>query len=162
MKPSKYALPEIERRWLVRDEFLAGLAAGPYRIVEDLYVEATLLRVRSIREADGETIYKLCKKYGRRDSLANPITNIYLTEAEHLALDALPGARVRKHRYALPEGAAIDVYPPPLALAIFEMEFDSEQAAADYIAPELAGMEVTGDIAYSGAALALRSAQARR
>ena len=159
MKPPKYSLPEIERRWLVLDAFRAELASRPYRIIEDVYLEGTLLRLRSMREPDGETIYKLCKKYGRRDSLANPVTNIYLSEAEHLALGALPGACVRKHRHAMPDGA-IDIYPPPLSLAIFEMEFDSEAAAAEYVPPHFAGPEITDDIAYSGLALALRCAQA--
>jgi len=161
MKPPKYSLPEIERRWLVPDTGLAQLASRPYRIIEDVYVAGTLLRLRVVREPDGETIYKLCKKYGRRDALANPITNIYLTEEEHLVLSALPGACVRKRRHAMPEGA-IDVYPAPLSLAIFEMEFDSEQAAANYIPPSFAGAEITDDdIAYAGDALALRFAQAR-
>lgn len=151
----KYALPEIERRWLVPDTFLASLADQPFRIVEDIYIERTRLRLRVVHAPTGGTVYKLCKKYGRREALANPMTNIYLSEDEYRVLRALGGAQVRKRRYAM-DGGSIDVYLSPVSLGIFEIEFDSEQQANDYIPPSFVGKEVTDDDAYSGASLAKR------
>jgi len=155
MKPPKYSLPEIERRWLVEPSRLPQLTRLPCRRIEDSYIEQSLLRLRRIEAPDGEVLYKLCKKYGRGDTLANPITNLYLSPDEYLALRALPGLRVHKQRYAV-EGGAIDIYLSSPALAIFEIDFDSEQAAADYVPPHFAGREITHDSAYSGAALAAR------
>ena len=153
MDRPKYSLPEIERRWLVPAAFLDGLAGQPHRVIEDVYIERTRLRLRAIHEPDGRVAYKLCKKYGRSDSLAQPITNIYLSGDEYLALLALGGSRVRKQRYAVADGA-IDVYLSPVPLGIFEIEFPSEQAAAAYVPPRFVGREVTDDMDYSGASLA--------
>lgn len=149
----KYSLPEIERRWLVPASFLAELAGQPHRIVEDVYIEGTRLRLRAIHEPDGQVTYKLCKKYGRSDSLANPITNIYLSRDEYLVLRALAGSHARKRRYTV-EGGGVDVYLSPAPLVIFEIEFSSEQAAAAYVPPRFVGREITNDMDYSGASLA--------
>lgn len=157
MNQPKYSLPEIERRWLVHAWYLDELAGLPCRIIEDVYVDGSLLRLRSIRAPDGEVIYKLCKKYGRRGALSNPITNIYLSRDEYLALRVLPGSRVVKHRHTV-AGGAVDLYPASPPLAIFEIDFDSEQAATGYLPPPFAGEEVTDNTAYSGAALAMRFA----
>ncbi|MGO4701282.1 hypothetical protein [Dyella sp. 2RAB6] len=161
MKQPKYSQAEIERRWLVAPPYLAELADQAYRIIDDRYIERSLLRLRRIEAADGEVVYKLCKKYGRADALPNPITNIYLSQDEYLTLSALPGTPVRKQRYAV-EGGAIDVYPSSPPLAIFEIDFDSEQAAANYTPPPFTGVEITDDSAYSGAALAARFATRTR
>jgi len=155
MKLPKYSLAEIERRWLVQAGYLAELADHPYRLIEDIYIEQSLLRLRRIQAADGEVTYKLCKKYGRGDSLSNPITNIYLSQDEYLALCALPGVHIRKHRHAV-EGGAIDLYPSTPPLAIFEIDFDTGQAAANYLPPRFVADEITDDSSWSGAALATR------
>ena len=155
MNLPKYALAEIERRWLVPEAYLAVLAGQPCRLIEDTYIEGTLLRLRAVHGPDGDTVYKLCKKYGRRDTLANPMTNIYLSEHEYRLLRALGGAQARKHRYAV-EGGSVDVYLSPVSLALFDIEFDDEQRAREYVPPSFVGKEVTDDVAYSGAALAAR------
>jgi len=152
----KYSLPEIERRWLVSPTFLAALDGVPHRIVEDLYIEGTHLRLRKMVNTSGETAYKFCKKYGRSTSLANPITNIYLSEEEYRTLSALKGKRTCKRRYAIADGS-IDVYEGISTLAIFEVEFESESDAMNYAPPDFAGDEVTDHASYSGAALASRT-----
>lgn len=157
MSLPKYALAEIERRWLVPETYLARLTGQPCRVIEDTYIDGTLLRLRAVHGPDGETVYKLCKKYGRRDALANPITNIYLSEHEYRLLCALGGAQARKHRYAV-EGGSVDVYLSPVSLALYEIEFDAEQSAREYVPPSFVGNEVTDDDAYSGASLAARRA----
>lgn len=152
----KYSLAEIERRWLVPSDFLSRLESLPYRIVEDLYIANTRLRLRKMSGASDEPIYKLCKKYGRGASLVNPITNIYLSEEEYQVFSALAGARVSKRRHAV-AGGSIDVYPGADAVAIFEMEFDSESDAKRYVPPDFEGDEVTDLAQYSGVALASRA-----
>lgn len=157
MQPPRYSLMEIERRWLVPAPSPAELATLPCRVIEDTYLDGTRLRLRSIRAPDGTVIHKLGKKYGRAGASSQPITNIYLSPEEYQVFCALPGARVVKQRYAVERGA-IDLYPSPLSLAVFEIEFASEQEAADYAPPEFVGEEITGEGAYSGAALAARYA----
>lgn len=157
MQPPKYALAEIERRWLVRVPCPLDLAALPFRDIEDTYLDGTLLRLRRVCEPGGTVIHKLCKKYGDSGASSQPITNIYLSPDEYRLLSALPGTRVAKRRHAV-AGGAIDVYPAPLALAVFEIEFATEQAAADYVPPAFAGDEITGRADCSGAALAARFA----
>lgn len=158
LEPPKYSLPEIERRWLVPDAFLDTLADAPYRVIDDTYIDHTLLRLRAIRAPDGSVVYKLCKKYGRRHALANPMTNLYLSADEYRVLSALGGARISKRRYAV-AGGSVDVYRSPAPLGIFEIEFASESLAVDYVPPAFVGREITDDDRYSGAALATRQAR---
>lgn len=156
MATPKYSLAEIERRWLVSPDFLSNLERLPYRVVEDLYIANTRLRLRKMSSPTGEPVYKLCKKYGRDASLANPITNIYLSEDEYRVFSVLDGARISKRRYAV-AGGSIDVYAGGEAIAIFEMEFDSESDAVGYVPPAFTGEEVTDRAQYSGASLASRA-----
>ena len=153
MRQPKYSQKEIERRWIVAPHHLAAYENKPYRDIEDTYINETMLRLRKVTDPVGVVTYKLCKKYGRDGSLINPITNIYLSEAEYLLLSALHGLHVSKRRYAAAEGV-LDIYPGPLRMAVFEIEFDSDQAAAIYDPPAFAGEEVTDNPAYSGLALA--------
>jgi hypothetical protein len=146
----KYSLPEVERRWLVDVALLGPLDGMPYREIEDRYLEGTRLRLRKAVDLQGQIVLKLGKKYGPRDSV-EPITNIYLTAAEHSMLSALPGRTLRKRRYSL-LGGAIDVYGEQRA--IFEMEFMSLPEAQRYVPPAFAVREVTHDPAFSGANLA--------
>lgn len=157
MTHPKYSLMEIERRWLVSADFLIELESLPHRVVEDLYIEGTQLRLRKMSGSSGEVVYKFCKKYGRVASLANPMTNIYLSEVEYRTLAMLKGKSICKRRYAV-AGGSIDVYPGLPAVAIFEVEFASEGDAAGYLPPQFVHDEVTHDAQYSGVALASRVA----
>lgn len=152
----KYAIPEIERRWLVDPKALGPLDEAPRWIVEDLYLAGTRLRLRAMIDPAGGTIHKLGKKYGRGEALGEPITNLYLSESEHALLLRLPGARSRKRRYHI-AGGSLDVYERPGAsagIAVFEREFELEAVARAYVPPGFVTREITGDPAYSGAALA--------
>src|SRR4051812_2939775 len=96
----KYALLELERRFLVREELLPDLSALPCKVVEDRYLDAGRMRLRKITpKGGGAVIYKLCKKYGMTGACAEPITNIYLTEAEYVSVRCLPGRDLMKRRY---------------------------------------------------------------
>lgn len=152
----KYAQWEIERRWLVEPRAVESLELGPPREIEDVYLPGTGLRLRKLSEAGAPPVFKLCKKYGKSVGRSEAITNLYLTEAEYTLLrSALDGQRVRKVRRAV-AGGSLDLYPGAPSLAVFEIEFDSEDAAATYVPPDFVTVEVTTHPAYSGASLAGR------
>lgn len=150
----KYSLPEIERRWLVDLEAVGDLGDLPHFELEDLYLAGTRLRLRSMAWTDKDPVYKLCKKYGRRPELSEPITNLYLGETEYRLLARLPGRRLRKRRYRI-GGGSLDVFEHPHAgLAIFEREFEDEARARSFRPPDFVTREITGDPRHSGATLA--------
>ena len=156
MKP-KYALLEIERRWLV-SEIPVGEDAPPV-LITDKYIHGTRLRLRRVDTPEGATIFKFCKKYGTGRGAAEPITNLYLNSDEHALLDQLPGIEVTKRRFRLAAGA-IDVYDrADDALCIFEIEFENLTAARAFVPPGFTGREITEDDTLSGLALAQRVGQ---
>ncbi|MFU8814758.1 MAG: hypothetical protein ACNA7W_05400 [Pseudomonadales bacterium] len=152
METPKYSNLEIERRWLV-DLSAVDLTGAPARDIHDLYIAHSRLRLRRISAPEG-LVFKLCKKYGKRTPLSEPITNLYLTEHEYHSLSALPGYRTRKRRYALPCGS-LDVYlEPSNGPAILEVEFADELAAGQFEPPAFVTREITSDPAFSGASIA--------
>ena len=148
----KYSRPEIERRWLA-DLAAIDLGGIPFREIDDLYIADSRLRLRRI-SGPHELVFKLCRKYGKRTLFSEPIANLYLSEHEYRLLARLPGNRARKRRYAL-QGGSLDVYlEPNRDMAVFELEFDDEGSATEYVPPAFVTREVTNETAYSGAALA--------
>jgi CYTH domain-containing protein len=148
----KYSLMEIERRWLV-DLSAIDLEAVSFREIDDLYIGASRLRLRKV-VGPGTVAFKLGKKYGKRSSLSEPITNLYLTESEYRQFADLPGLRVTKRRYAIARGS-LDVYiAPNSGLGVFEIEFESERAAQEFSPPPFVTREVTNDAEFTGASLA--------
>lgn len=150
----KYSIAEVERKWLVESAALGSLEGKPYFEIEDLYIAGTLLRIRKMERAGSPAVFKLCKKYGKASALSEPVTNLYLSENEYrLLVSQLGGNALRKRRYSV-AGGALDIYPDSRLGAIFEIEFQSEAEAERYVPPPFARQEVTGNEAYSGAALA--------
>jgi CYTH domain-containing protein len=150
----KYALVEIERRWLVDLAAVEALGSRPFREIDDLYIAGSRLRLRRVTGPGAEITFKLAKKYGRCGPFSEPITNLYLTEQEYERLSGLPGERARKRRYSV-SGGSLDVYLEPVAgLAVFEIEFRDERTAELYEPPSFAMREITHDAALTGAALA--------
>jgi len=153
----KYSLPELERRWLVREGAMPALASAPRRIIEDKYIRGGRLRLRAVFADGAEPIYKLGKKYGREGSSPEEVVSVYLSEQEHESLLVLPGAYLRKARYSV-QGGALDVLEHPCpGFTIFEVEFPSQSAASAYVPPPFVGEEVTFNASYSGYALAQRA-----
>lgn len=164
----KYSKLENERRFLVLKA--PNLAGAPYRLVEDLYLEAGRLRLRRI--TDEETVQrKLCKKYGGDDPVSAPVTNLYLSEVEYAVFEGLPGWRLRKRRYRL-DGYSLDVFEGALSgLMLAEVEAESRGAVLALSPPSWAAAEVTADPFFTGGnlcristaelATALSSAQSR-
>ena len=153
----KYSLPEIERRWLIREGAIPALTSAPRRIIEDKYLQGGRLRLRAVFAEGLDPMYKLGKKYGREGLSPEQVVSIYLTGQEYESLLALPGASLRKARFSV-GGGSLDVLEHPSAgLAIFEVEFPSQSAASAYVLPPFVGEEVTFDATYSGYALAQRA-----
>ena len=152
MSRPKYALPEIERRWLVERELARPLLNGRSVKITDTYLTNTRLRLRRVVDAEGTTVFKLCRKYGDRQGPVESITNLYLDAAEYALLTGLPGDRVVKQRYRQGAGS-IDVYGQN-ALHVFEIEFAAVNLALRYKPPAFVGQEITDDPNYSGLMLA--------
>jgi CYTH domain-containing protein len=156
----KYSVVETERRWLVDLAAVGELGGAPHRDIEDRYIADSRLRLRRVAHADGSVVYKLAKKYGPRSVGVEPVTNIYLTRLEHEWLSVLPAAVILKRRYRV-AGGVLDVHRRPRAgLAIFEMEFVDDAASREYQPPPFVTREITGELAFSGAALAVPGAPA--
>jgi CYTH domain-containing protein len=146
----RYAIAEIERRWLVDATAVADLALVPFRRYEDLYIDGSRLRLRKITEPNGSRIFKLSKKYGKRSVLSEPITTLYLDEAEYDRLRHLPGSPASKRRYTI-AGGSLDVYEQPIpGFVVFELEFENEEAARNYQPPPFVTREITAEAGYSG------------
>jgi CYTH domain-containing protein len=146
----RYAIPEIERRWLVDVAQVGDLADVPFRLFEDLYIHESRLRLRKITESNGNVVFKLGKKYGRSSALSEPITTLYLDENEYQMLSVLAGHRSSKRRYII-AGGSLDVYQRPASgPTIFELEFASESLARQYRPPSFVMREITNESAYSG------------
>jgi CYTH domain-containing protein len=154
----KYAHVERERRWLVDATRLRELDLASAVAIEDRYIEGTRLRLRTMRSAEGETVFKLTKKYASDDPLARPIVTAYLSEAEHAVLAALPAAPLNKHRFRIAgdrQGFAIDRFEGPLrGLLLAEIELDREVDLRALLPPAWAVREVSHDPRYDGANLA--------
>ena len=149
----KYSAAEIERRWLVHLPQVGSLTALSRREIEDLYIAGTHMRLRKVSAESGVVIFKLGKKYGKGDGFSEQVVSVYLTEEEYRVMAAMPGAIVKKSRYAI-AGGALDVYQDPNSgLAVFEVEFQSETAATNYTPPSFISQEITHNEQHSGFAL---------
>ena len=152
----KYAKLENERRfWVAAPPDLSGARV---RLIEDLYLADSRLRLRAITHFDSaEPEFKLCKKYGSDDPTSGPIVNIYLSPAEHTMLATLPGRPLRKRRYTVNHngrGFSVDLFEGALAgLVMCEAEADSAEAIRAVAFPPWAAREVTDDAFFSGGAL---------
>ena len=150
----KYSAIEIERRWLVDLAAVGDLSSAAFREIEDLYVSGSRLRLRKVSDLNGEVIFKFGKKYGKRSPASEAVTNLYLSEAEHHQLAALPGLVTLKRRYTV-AGGALDIYHQPRSgLAIFEVEVEDEASAQAYRPPHFVTREITSDAEFSGFAVA--------
>ena len=150
----KYARPEYERRFLLSDiPDLSGLAS---RLIEDLYLDGTRLRLRKIISEDGDEQYKLCKKYPGPSANPLAIVNIYLTSQEYDLLSALNGKGIRKRRYNIASSPlCLDVFEGQLAgLVLCEIEAESVASLEAHTLPHWIGRDVSDDPFFTGGNLA--------
>jgi hypothetical protein len=136
----KYARLEVERRFLL--DALPDLAGARVLRITDRYVHGTRLRLRVVHEGDS-VLRKLGQKVPRSTS-TNEHTTLYLDEAEHALLRALPADELSKTRYVL-DGWSFDEHATGLLLA------ETEGLAEPWF-PYV--REVTEDPAFTGGVLA--------
>ncbi len=150
----KYARPEYERRFLVCN--IPDLSETAFRVIEDLYLDDTRLRLRKITHHDGVMQYKLCKKYPSEGNDPLAIVNIYLTSQEYDLLSTLAGKVVRKKRYDIVASAhCIDVFEDHLAgLVLCEFEAESAAGLETFALPPWIGRDVSDDPFFAGGCLA--------
>jgi CYTH domain-containing protein len=160
-KASKYALVERERRFLLRTR-PPGDAVRRVRI-EDRYLSGTRLRLRRATDlATGRVERKLAQKVPAADGGPGLITNLYLSEAEYVALAGIPGLMLRKTRSSVPP-FGVDEFEGPLAgLVLAEVEFDDADEELAFAAPSRVVSEVTRDERFTGGRLATTSADELR
>jgi CYTH domain-containing protein len=154
----KYAKLENERRFLVTPDAGPDLTGAQFRLIEDLYLDDSRLRLRATTDSvTGIRELKFCKKYGSDDPVSGPITNLYLTEAEHALLAVLPGARIAKRRYRVEAGGrsfGLDVFLGALeGLRLCEAEAETREAALAVAFPAWTRREVTHDPFFTGGSL---------
>jgi CYTH domain-containing protein len=152
---------EHERRFLVEGDAWKDGGPLPSRLIEDLYLRNTALRIRVITELDGTRVLKLSKKYPSESRSSRYMTTMLLDPAEHALLDALPGHRLRKRRHYRIHDAhkfCIDVFERTLAgLVLCEVEADTAAELVAIAMPPWVTREVTDDPSYDGGQLAGRS-----
>jgi hypothetical protein len=161
---SKYARPERERRWLLRQA--PDGRTEPAQIV-DRYIDGTHLRLRRVDEPTGATVYKLGQKL--RPVVGDPslvmLTNIYLDAHEYELFSTLPAQSLLKRRYRTRLGgraAVLDAFDGELSgLVLLEIELDDGPDQPPVTPPDGA-VEVTHDDRFSGGSLAGTSADQLR
>ena len=166
MADPKYSLPENERRFLV--ESLDAIELDTHRCtrLRDVYIDGTRTRLRSATSADGEVVYKLCKKYPTDDPYSGAMVNIYLTSSEYSVYSALPGTTITKRRYAVPVAGtafSVNVFEDELAgLVLCVAEQPTRAEVSSLVFPPWATHEVTEDDFFTGGHLSRISARELR
>lgn len=148
----KYAVVEHERRFRV-----SGVPEGVVgtKEISDRYIESTRLRLREVRELDGEVIRKLGHKVRLSQGPAEvACTNFYLSDQEWSVLVALPARSLRKKRHVVQRDGwtvAVDEHEDGALIA----EIDDGDAPSTAVPDWLAILEdVSGDERWTGTSLA--------
>lgn len=138
---------EIERKFLVKKlpEDLSGYRC---RLIEQGYLSTNpVVRIRK----DNNSYYLTYKGKGHivREEYNLPLTE----EAYHHLLSKADGNIITKKRYEIPDGTGktieLDIFEGVFEGTILaEVEFDSEEEAADYIPPNWFGRDVSTDKEY--------------
>jgi hypothetical protein len=154
---SRFARPELERRWLLR----SPPPGEPSRIVEieDRYLPGPELRLRRMTRSDGGVEHKLTQKVPAPDGGPGALTTIYLTAEQAVSLHELRAYVLRKQRRSFPP-YGVDVFAGPLeGLVLAEAEESTPEALAAVPDPPGAVAEVTRDVRFTGGLLAVTSAE---
>jgi CYTH domain-containing protein len=152
----KYSRIERERRHLLPSA--PERAANSTRIIIDLYVANSTLRLRKIENPDGTFEYKFGQKKAI-DAYRREMTTLYITHTEFELLSVLPGKRLVKERYPFTseEGVnyEINVFRGENeGLVLAEIEFDTDEGLRAHSSAPSEWIEVTDDARYDGGNLA--------
>jgi adenylate cyclase len=149
-------MAEIERKFIVPDPPQGVLGRGS--AIQQGYLSIEPVEVR-IRSRDGEAHELTVKSLG---GLARTEVELALTRDQFDELWPLVGAVIEKTRYVTDQDGRtleVDVYGGKLdGLVVAEVEFPSEREATSFVPPEWLGREVTTDLRFRNAALAIASA----
>jgi len=155
----KYMAVERERRWLCRQVPIERVTQ--IDDITDLYVTGTQLRLREARPTDARPSLRRLTRKSDADRHTRLITSLYLSVEEFdLLKSLLPGRRIVKRRYRIQSEQglwlAVDEFKQDLAgLILAEAEFESDAALRAFPSPDFVDHEVTEDLRYTGAQLAL-------
>jgi CYTH domain-containing protein len=148
----KYAVVERERRFLLASlpEFIVAT-----KEIVDRYVTGTRLRLREVREDDGNVVRKLGHKVRISEGPGEvACTNFYLNDQEWALLGALPAQVLRKKRHVVDRDGlivAIDEHEDGTLIA----EIDDRDRPSRFVPEWLDIVEdVSGDERWTGASLA--------
>lgn len=138
---------EIERKYLLKT--LPDLETYEFHKIEQAYLcTSPVVRVRR----EDETYYMTYKGGGM---MAREEYNLPLNQESYQHLkEKADGNVIGKTRYLIPLGkeglvAEVDVFDPPFApLILAEVEFETEEQANAFVAPEWFGEDVTFDGRY--------------
>lgn len=154
---TKYSVPELERRFLLRE--LPPGVSDPRRI-RDRYLKGSRLRLRIVEDLDGQVLERKLghkRRIDEADPAATHHTSMYLDEAEAALLADLPGRSLVKVRWTIgTDGgrAAGDVFEGELeSLIMLEAEFRTYEERAAFRPPAWVRQEVTHREEFSGGAL---------
>jgi CYTH domain-containing protein len=126
------------------------------RRITDRYIEGTNLRLRELKDDDSPPVFKLTQKIPAPASAAQQgyITTMYLDRDTHEQLSQLSAKVLAKVRYSVPP-FGIDVFEGVLeGLVLAEAEFNSAAEANALTIPDFIAHEVSGDVRFTGGALA--------
>jgi adenylate cyclase len=150
---------EIERKFLVAQSWSPPADIEPKPIRQGYLTDSgsgTEVRVRAHGPRKLMTVKRSRSASGSsvRDEIEFEVPDKVFDELWQLS----EGQRVEKLRYDIPVGehtATVDVYVDRHdGLRVVEVEFDSEEAAADFQPPDWFGPDVSGDPRYSNRLLA--------
>lgn len=155
----KYSLIEFERRWLVKKDMIPDISVLEKILITDKYFPDTRMRLREMTNTQkGETVYKLTKKYGKITDSSEPLTTIYLFQAEFDLLNRLDGYGLKKTLYRFPYSGnifLIEFFSFPITdLILAEAESQSEKELSQLILPDFISKEITTDKNFEGYSIA--------
>ncbi|HXD32410.1 MAG TPA: hypothetical protein VN643_14915 [Pyrinomonadaceae bacterium] len=158
--PSKYAVVERERRYLLKDLPEGLERTSPHVQITDNYISGTRLRLRKTRDPrTNKWVVKFTQKYAPdpADLSRTLITNSYLNPAEYEVLSIFEANEIRKNRYVFDfEGRkfGVDMFLGDLlGLVLAEVSFDSDDEVENFPVPTFALADVTNNETFSGGKL---------
>ncbi|MCR5527350.1 MAG: CYTH domain-containing protein [Lachnospiraceae bacterium] len=150
---------EIERKWLVK-QIPENLEKYKCLLIEQAYLASSpTVRVRKEND-DYYLTYKGARQWEGNSDISHTEYNLPLDKKsyEHLR-EKRDGNLISKKRYVIPIenglNIELDVFDPPIApLVVAEVEFESEEEARAFIAPDWFGEDVSADYKYKNSYLA--------
>jgi adenylate cyclase len=147
---------EIERKFLV-NKLPANLKDYTYKTIEQAYLSTEpVVRIRKSDE-------KYTLTYKSKGFLSREEYNLPLTKKSYYHLkEKADGNIISKRRYLIPLGfnltIELDIFNAPFdSLVLAEIEFDTEENAKSFVAPDWFGEDVTYSREYQNSYLSTKA-----